>query len=153
MWKRLPDSVIAEARRVHLLQQRAWPRRFKLTAMWTLIGMVLFALGFRGGSPRTGIFLMSSVQTGSIVPLILISPFCFMLVLPLVILATWHDRKYSLACGAVCGSCGGSCGPTHETHCACGHVLEPVAHFEWVDSDPGQPEGGPTGRSTECRPR
>lgn len=135
MWRRLPVSVIADSRQAHLAKQRSWPRRFKITAGWTGASLVLFALGFRGVFPRMGILITASTYQGPVLPLLLVSPLVFFLILPMVILSTGHDTRYTLAGGGICSSCGRTYGPTRETRCACGHALEPFAHFEWIESD------------------
>ena len=142
MWVRLPELTIAEKREAHRIQRRAWPRRCKIAALWTVAFLVLFALGFRGWIPRMGIVSVASVYQGPIVHILIIFPFLFLLVLPVVVIATRHDTRYSLAEGGVCKDCGKAYGATGVLHCECGQALEPYAHFKWVD-DPS--DGAETG--------
>ncbi len=87
----------------------------------------------------------ASMYQGPLLPLLLVSPLVFLVILPMVILSTGHDTRYTLAGGGRCGSCGVICGPTRETRCACGHALEPLAHFEWIERDSDPEQGGQQG--------
>ncbi len=135
MWIRKSDEEIQdhlarqEARRQSLL------RPFLFALMVTVIAMVIYSLGYRGGWLRGGLVLVSNpsgFSIGTVFAGIVLFAFIFAITL-------YRQRRsassYFTSDYRLCRECKQPSHADPSAVCQCGGKLEPFAFFSWVEDE------------------
>ena len=138
MWVRKSEAEIKdyldrqEARRKSLL------RPFLFALALTVVALTLYSLGYRGGSLRSGLVVVSDpvdFAAGIILPAVFLFGFFFVIAL----YRTRRKRAYSASDYLLCANCKEPSSANPSAVCQCGGTLEPFAFFEWrEDEKPGE---------------
>ena len=135
MWIRKSEEEIQDYLDQQEAKRRSLLRPFLFALVLTVIAVVLYSLGYRGGSIRSGIVLFSnpsSLGKGSLVSGTFLFVFFFAL-------ALYNQRRRSSFFSAhesyLCRECKQPSNINSSMKCECGGKLEPFAYFSWEEDD------------------
>jgi hypothetical protein len=139
MWVRLSQDEISKIQTNSLYRARSWRRRILIALGWSTGLIILFALGFRGGSTRLGVLFLSSAYQGPLAPLMIMWLILTLLIIPIVTFVTGRNRGILAPGSGLCAQCLEP-GHYHDGgRCGCGGVMEPFGYYRWTD-DESSPE-------------
>ena len=135
MWIRKSEEEIQD----YLDQQEAKKKRvlppLLFALVLTVIALIIYSLGYRGGSLRRGIVLVtnpSSLSTRTLFSGIFLFVFFFAI-------ALYNQRRrssvYSSSDSLLCQECKQPSNANPSRTCQCGGQLEPFAYFCWVEDE------------------
>lgn len=140
MWVRKSEAEIQDFLAQKEANKKSLLRPFLFALVLTVVSLILYSFGYRGGSRQAGVVLVSnpgSLGIGSL----FIAAFLFVF---LFAIALYNQRRRSTVFFAsdslLCRECKQPSHANPSLVCQCGGKLEPFACFSWIeDVNPTEP--------------
>src|SRR5204863_2783266 len=109
-------------------------RPFLFALALTVVALILYSLGYRGGWLRGGLIVLSDASDlalGILLPGLFLFGFFF-------VFAVYRTRRklpYSASDNLLCAECKQPSSGNPAAVCECGGTLEPFAFFSWIQDE------------------
>ncbi len=135
MWIRKPEQEIQGFLDRQDAKQKSLLRPFMFALMLTMIGLILYSLGYRGGWLRGGLVVVSS-PSGFGITIIFAGIFLFAIFFPFALYRQRRNRSSHAAHDILlCRECKQPSNANPAAVCQCGGKLEPFAFFSWNEDE------------------
>ena len=135
MWVRKSETEIRDYLDRQEAKRKSLLRPFLFALGLTVIAMILYSFGYRGGSLRAGIVLVSN-PTSLGMSTLLAGTFLFV---TFFAMALYNQRRrssfFSSSDSLLCRECKQPSEPNPSMICECGGKLEPFAYFSWEENE------------------
>jgi hypothetical protein len=138
MWVRKSEDEIQEYRELEEAKRTSLVRPLLFASVLTAISIILYLFGYRGGSLRSGVMLLSTPSSFTL-GTVLVAVFFFVFFFAFAVFRQRRKTFHSPSDSLLCRECKQ---PSHSNPaglCQCGGALEPFAFFTWTE-DAGQAE-------------
>jgi hypothetical protein len=136
MWVRKSEEEIQDYLDQQEAKRKSLLRPFLFALALTLVSLIIYSLGFRGGSIRAGIMLVSDPSLPGKATL-LSGVFLF---ITFFAIALYNQRRrssfFSASDSLLCRECKQPSDSNPSAFCQCGGKLEPFAFFSWNEDEP-----------------
>jgi hypothetical protein len=131
MWIRRSEEEIQKYMKAQEARRKSLLRPLLFALVLTVVALILYLIGYRGGSLRTGIVMFSDPRS---LTLGIVFPAVFLFVTFFASTLLWQRRRTLSATDSVlCRECKEPSHPNAEEVCECGGKLEPFAFFTWTE--------------------
>lgn len=135
MWVRKSEDQIQDYLDQQEAKKRSLLRPFLFALVLTVVSLIIYSLGYRGGSRQAGVVLVSNPSSPGIGSLfIAVSLFVFFFAI-----ALYNQRRRSTVFSAsdslLCRECKQPSDANPSLICQCGGKLEPFACFSWIEAE------------------
>ena len=138
MWVRKSEDEIQDYLDQEEAKKKSLLRPFLFALALTVVTLILYSLGFRGGSLRAGLVIVSNPSSLGLSTL-LIGIFLFVCFFAM---ALYNQRRrstlFSASDSLLCRECKQPSNANPSVMCQCGGKLEPFACFTWIEDEPNE---------------
>jgi len=135
MWIRKSEEEIQDYLHRQEAKKKSLLRPFLFALVLTVIALIIYSLGYRGGSLRGGVVLVSNPSSLSLSTL-LGGIFLFVFFFAM---ALYNQRRrstlFSASDSLLCQECKQPSNANPSVMCQCGGKLEPFACFSWIEDE------------------
>ena len=135
MWVRKSEAEIESFLAQQEAKKKSLLRPFLFAFVLTVVSLIIYSLGYRGGSRQAGVVLVSnpgSLGIGSLFIAVFLFVFFFGI-------AFYNQRRRSTVFSAsdslLCRECRQPSAANPLLVCQCGGQLEPFACFSWIEDE------------------
>jgi hypothetical protein len=135
MWTRKSESEIREFLAEQEAKRKSLLRPLLFASILTVISVIIFSLGYRGGWLRGGMVFVTN-PSGLGLKTVFIGLFFFALFFAIAVYnQRRHNSLFSTSDSLLCRDCNEPSDGHLSARCECGGTLEPFAYFNWVEDE------------------
>ena len=132
MWVRKSEEEIQDYLNQQEAKRKSLLRPFLFSFIFTVIAIIIYSLGYRGGSFTSGIYLFTS-PSGLNKRMILAGTFLFVFLFTLALYRQRRGTSFWASDHFLCRECTEPSSANPSMICQCGGRLEPFAFFNWTE--------------------
>jgi len=135
VWTRKPEQEIQDFLDQQETKRKSLLRPFLFALILTVIALILYSLGYRGGWLGGGLVLVSN-PSGFSVTTVFAAIFLFAVFFSFALYRRRRNRpSYSVHDILLCRECKQPSNANPAAVCPCGGKLEPFAFFSWTEDE------------------